>query len=276
MLSYDIFNYILTAKVAFFYHENPYIAMPNEFVNDPFLSFTRATNKVALYGPVWIILSGFPHVMGFGNFVLTLFGFKLVVLIFYLLSLLILKRISGNDMVVLLFGLNPLVILETLVSAHNDILMIFLVLFAIYLAKTKKLFYMIIFFTLSFLIKYSTIALLPIFIYIFIKTVRREQLNWSKIYLVSAALMFLVFLVSPIREEMYAWYAMWFLSFVVLQYKNKTLNYLSVSLCFGLLLRYVPFIYLGTYLQPTPAIKEILTFVPTTLFILYYAIKKKI
>ena len=250
--------------------------MPNEFVNDPFLAFTRATKKIALYGPVWLILSGFPHFLGFGNFVLTLFGFKLVALVFYLLFLLILKKISGNDKAVLLFGLNPLVILETLVGAHNDIVMIFLVLFAMYLAKAKKLFYMITFFVLSFLIKYSTIALLPIFIFIFIKIVRKEQLNWSKIYLVSLILMFLIFLLSPIREEMYPWYAIWFLPFVVLQYKNKIFKYLSISLCFGLLLRYIPFIYLGTYLEPTPTIRQIVTFVPTALFSLFYVIKKKI
>jgi len=276
MLSYDIFNYIFTAKVAFFYHENPYIVMPNEFLNDPFLAFTRATNKIALYGPIWIILSGFPHFLGFGNFVLTLFGFKFVALAFYLLFLFILKKISVSDKAVLLFGLNPLVILEILVSAHNDIVMIFLVLFAMYIAKTKKMFYMIIFFALSLLIKYSTIALLPIFIYLFIKIVRNEQLNWSKIYLVSAALMFLVFLLSPIREEMYPWYTIWFLPFVALHYKNKIFNYLSISLCFGLLLGYIPFIYLGTYLEPTPTIKQIVTFVPSALFALFYVIKKKI
>src|SRR3989344_1423493 len=32
MLSYDIFNYVTTSKVLFFYHENPYIVMPIEFI----------------------------------------------------------------------------------------------------------------------------------------------------------------------------------------------------------------------------------------------------
>src|SRR3989344_6199998 len=61
MLSFDIFNYIITAKTIFFYRENPYIVMPIEFLNEPFLSFTRAANKIALYGFSWIILSGVPY-----------------------------------------------------------------------------------------------------------------------------------------------------------------------------------------------------------------------
>ena len=85
VLSYDIFNYVFTSKVLFYYHENPYIIMPIEFINDPLLLFTHAANKVALYGPFWIILTGIPFKLGFGNFILTLFGFTLC---FYHLHLL--------------------------------------------------------------------------------------------------------------------------------------------------------------------------------------------
>ena len=65
MLSYDIFNYVTTSKVLFGYHENPYILTPLQFVGDPFLEFTRATNKIALYGPFWILVSVFPYILGF-------------------------------------------------------------------------------------------------------------------------------------------------------------------------------------------------------------------
>ena len=46
MLSFDVFNYIATAKVLFFYHENPYIIMPIEFVPDPLLSFQEYSQSV--------------------------------------------------------------------------------------------------------------------------------------------------------------------------------------------------------------------------------------
>src|SRR3989344_6574221 len=50
VFSYDIFNYMATAKVAYFYGENPYVIMPIEFTGDPILRFMHAPNKTALYG----------------------------------------------------------------------------------------------------------------------------------------------------------------------------------------------------------------------------------
>jgi len=94
MLSYDIFNYIATSKVLFFYHENPYLIMPIEFIGDPLLAFTHAANKIALYGPFWILLTGAPYLFGFGNFVITLFSFKIFVAFFYLLTIFLIWKMS--------------------------------------------------------------------------------------------------------------------------------------------------------------------------------------
>src|SRR5581483_4454944 len=82
MLSFDIFNYIATAKVLFHYHENPYIIMPMEFIGDPLLHYTRAANKVALYAPFWIFITGSPYVLGFKNIFLILFNFKILNVLF--------------------------------------------------------------------------------------------------------------------------------------------------------------------------------------------------
>ncbi len=51
-LTHDLFNYMTTAKVAFTHGENPYVVMPIEIPNEPYLAFTRAANKYALYGPI--------------------------------------------------------------------------------------------------------------------------------------------------------------------------------------------------------------------------------
>ena len=137
MLSFDIFNYIVTAKVLFFYHENPYIIMPIEFVGDPLLSFTHAANKISLYGASWILITAIPYFVGIGNFLLTLFSFKLFVSMFYLGTVFLIWKISKNLISVALFSLNPLVIIETLVSGHNDIVMVFFSLFSFYILMKK-------------------------------------------------------------------------------------------------------------------------------------------
>lgn len=276
MLSYDIFNYIATSKVLFFYHENPYIVMPIEFVDDPLLAFTRAANKTALYGPSWIVLSGIPYLLGFGNFIITLFSFKLFIVIFYFLTVFFVWKLSKNIIAVILFALNPLVIIETLVSGHNDIVMIFLVLFSFFLLNKKNIFLGVLFFVLSIFIKYATILLIPIFFYIVWKLIKNREIDWVKVYYFSSLLMLISFLLSPIREEIYPWYAIWFISFSFLVPNKKIILYVSIAFSFSLLLRNVPYMLTGTYIGQTPLMKEIISFTPPALVFLYHVFKKKV
>jgi len=177
-------------------------------------------------------------------------------------------------MSVIIFSFNPLIILETLVSGHNDIVMVFLVLLSFYLLSKKRLFLGTLFFVLSIFIKYATILLIPIFLYVLYKKIKNKDFNWRKIYLLSSVLMLIAFLLSPVREEIYPWYAIWFLSFSFLIPEKKMLLYVSISFSFGLLLRYVPYMFLGSYVGITPIVKSITTFSPPFFVCIYLIIKK--
>lgn len=274
-LSFDIFNYIATAKTLFFFHENPYIVMPIEFIGDPLLLFTHATNKIALYGPFWIGLSGIPYFLGFGNFLISLFNFKLFITAFYLGTLWLIKKITKNNYSVILFALNPLVIIETLIGSHNDIVMMFFALFSFLFLIRKKILLASIFLAFSILIKYATIFLLPIFILTAIKIIKKQKVNWDKVFLYSTISMVFIFLLSTLREEIYPWYAIWFLVFSFLIPQKRLLLYLSFAFSFGLLFRHVPFMLLGTHFGVTPLIKGFVTFFPAFL-VLFYGYFKKI
>jgi len=276
MLSYDIFNYITTAKVLFHYHENPYIVMPIEFANDPYLLFTHAANKIALYGPFWILLSGIPFLLGFGNFLLILFNFKLVIVLFYYGVSYFIWKISKNIFSVVLFSLNPLVVVEALVASHNDIAMMFFTISSFFFLIRKKVGLAVIFFILSIFIKYVTIILIPVFIYTFWQTIRKKTVDWEKAFYYSSLLMLIAFFLSPIREEIYPWYAIWFLPFVGLVHQSKTLLYIALAFSFGLLLRYVPFMLLGTHFGVTPFFKTALTFIPVFFVLIYVFFKDKL
>jgi len=276
MLSYDIFNYIATSKVLFFYKENPYIIMPVEFIGDPLSLYTHAANKIALYGPFWVLLTGVPHFLGFGNFVLTLLSFKLLIIFFYLATLFVFWKISRNVMATSLFAFNPLVIVETLISGHNDIIMMFFAILSFFLLLKKKIFFAILSLILSIFIKYATILLTPVFLYALWKTIRAKEINWRNIFYFSSLLMFAGFLLSPIREEIYPWYSIWFLSFAFLLINNKFLVTISIVFSFSLLLRYIPYMLTGTYAGLTPVLKEIISFSPPILYCIYYVFKKKI
>ena len=271
MLSYDIFNYLASAKVLFFYHENPYIIMPTEFIKDPTFVFVRAANKTALYAPTWILSTGTPYVLGFGNYLLTLLNFKLFVGIFYLLASATIYKLSKSLKSTALFALNPLVVIECLVSGHNDIFMITIALLAFYLINRRIL--SLIFFIFSVFVKFSTLFLLPTYLLAF-----KNRTISKKIFFYSALLMFAVFVLSPLREELYPWYAIWFLPFLFLASTEVKLVLLGNLLCMGLLLSYVPYMYLNTYLSPVPILKTAIILTPVTLgaiYIIYQKILKK-
>ncbi len=270
--SYDIFNYIAAAKVSFYYLENPYLIMPIQFANDPLLLFTHAANKTALYGPFWILLTSFPFMLGLGQFLITLFSFKLFVAVFYLLTFYLMYKFSKNTQVLILFALNPLVIFESLVGTHNDIVMMFFALLSLYLLKNKKILFASIFLLLSIFIKFTTIFLIPVFIYLLIQKINKKEINWDKIFFLASISMFIIFLLSSFREEIYPWYGIWFLVFIPF-IKNDFLKGFYLSLSFGLLLRYIPYMYLGTYFGPTPILKIVLMLTPVFLFLTYKVVK---
>lgn len=261
MVSYDIFNYTTTAKVLFGFLENPYIVMPIEFSGQEFLNYTHAANKTALYAPFWLVLTGIPYLLLSWNFILMMFGFKLLVVLFYFLTLYILWRESKDVITVAFFGLNPLVLFETFVGGHNDIVMVFFALLSLILLKEKRLFFSMVSLVLSVLIKFATLFLFPVYIYILWQKIRKRALKWEKVYILSAILMSIIFFLSPIREEIYPWYFIWVLIFVTLT-KNTKLYFLSGIFSFCLLLRYVPYMYLGNHFGLTPYIKIGITFGP--------------
>lgn len=256
MLSYDIFNYFANSKTLFLYHENPYLFTPANFIGDPILQFTRATNKIALYGPLWTIISGIPLFFGFGNILLSLLEFKILVGLFYLGTAYLIFKITKNPLSTAFFALNPLVIVESLVSSHNDVFMMFLALLSFYLLFKNHKLRSIFIFLASVLIKYATLSLLPVFFYSIFKRIKNHNLDYEKLYLWSFLLMVLIFFLSFIREEIYPWYAIWFLVFASLMPGRKILLSFSLSLSLGLMLTYLPFMFSGSYFGSTPIIKN--------------------
>ncbi len=268
-LSYDIFNYVETSRVLFKYHENPYLVMPGELRNDPYLIFTRATNKTALYGPFWIGVTGIPYFLGIGNFILTLFSFKVLSLLSYLGISWLIFKITKDKLSVAIFSLNPLVIIESLVSAHNDAFMMFFALLSFYLLSKKRFISSSIFLALSILVKFASLILLPIYLFTLLKLLRHEEISLKNIYKVSALLLIFMVLISFIREEIYPWYAIWFIPFAALIPNTKWLRNISVGFSFGLLLSYLPYIYLGYYGNLNLILRTVFIFTPVFISVLF-------
>lgn len=273
IFSYDIFNYIATSKVSFYYHENPYLIMPIDFINDPVLVFTRAANKLALYGIFWTFISGIPYLLSFGSYLVSIFMFKLFTSLFYFGLILLIWKLTKSKLSIVLFAANPLVIIETFISGHNDVVMMFFALLAVYLMKNKKIWQAVFFLFLSIFIKYATLFLVPLFLFAIVQYIKNKKIDWNKFYLLSFFSLFVIFILSFLREEIYPWYAIWPLTFLALIPKKDKLTDIFLGLSFGLMLAYIPYMYFGTYFGPTPFVKILLMLFPPVSIFMYQTIK---
>lgn len=134
----DIFDYIIHGRMTGVYGGNPYRNIPNDYPDDPFLPFVAWKTDPSPYGPLWELLAGLTARLAGDDFVPVVFAYKLIPGIFLLLSILItavlLHRWNPERALpgVLLLAWNPVVLYETWGNGHNDIVMIFWVLAAVW------------------------------------------------------------------------------------------------------------------------------------------------
>lgn len=247
-LSHDLFNYIFNAKMVVEFGANPHLKTALDFPDEPMLRFMNNVHTVAPYGYGWTALSLLPYLAGFGKFLTTFIVFKLFAFLSLLLSLLILEKFfkKVNYRQLALFFLNPLLLIEVLSSAHNDLWMLAPALLAVYLALDfkkatwLKLFLIVVLMAISISIKFATIALLPFLLYLAIK----DRLGrWSKlpIFDLMSLTLFLPLLTERSKHFL-PWYLLWSLIFIPLV-KNRFWRNLLLVFSLSALLRYLPWFY---------------------------------
>ena len=166
--SYDIYNYMFDAKTILVYQSSPWQFRPLDFPGDPWLSFMHWTHRPSVYPPFWILLSLPFYLMGLNFFITTLISFKMLMSLSFIGSVWLVGKLSPaksklTNMV--LYAFNPLLIIENLVSGHNDIVMMFFALLAVYLFILRKKLSSLVIIVLSVLIKYVTALILPLLVY---------------------------------------------------------------------------------------------------------------
>lgn len=271
--SYDVFNYMTTAKVAFFHHENPYLVMPIEIANEPYLAFTRAANKVALYGPVWILYTAVPYFLGMGNIWMTIIAYKLCNLIWYVGFCYLIFKTTKLVKNVIFFAFNPLVLIEVVVSGHNDLMMMVLALTGLMLWQKnsiKEKATGVLLLVASWFVKGATVVFAPLLL---VRKMNLEKKLMYAYFLLAAVF----FVAAPIREELYPWYAVWLVTTASLMdlKRHSTVMWFTIVLSFALLLRYIPYMWMGYYEGPGPTLRLVLTVLPITVFAAITMVQRK-
>jgi len=259
--SYDIFNYIFDAKIVTYYQQNPYLHKALDFPGDPMLSFMRWTHRVYPYGPVWLGLTIPFSYLGFNFFLPTFFLFKILIGTSFIGSVYfigkIFQKISPEKELfgLIFFGLNPLIIIESLVSGHLDIVMVFFLLWAFYNLVNKKYLFALILLLISIGIKFATIFLIPVFVLVFALQSTKKSIDWKFIFQLMTLLgIVTVFIASVYSGNFQPWYLILPLSVAVFISKSYYIFIPTIIISFFALLNYVPYLYLGNWDKPVPQI----------------------
>lgn len=125
----DPYDYIARGRITGLYAGNPYRDVPADYRLDPFMSFVSWREKTSAYGPLWETVSGLLSRPAGNGLYPNLLLHKGLAALAYLGSVALLaatlrrfapeRALSGT----LFFAWNPLVLMEAVGNAHNDILM---------------------------------------------------------------------------------------------------------------------------------------------------------
>jgi hypothetical protein len=183
MLSHDLFVYADYGHTIVAHGGNPYFVPPGmgRFSRDVLTKLDDWRMYIAAYGPLWLYICSFLALL-LGNIPWHyIFGFRLLGLAAHLLNIVLVTTIllkAGCTKRTILLGtwlyaMNPLVLLESSLGAHNDIFLATFLLLGILLCLraeqrgfTHPANYIppVVAFTLSALIKFTTIPLIIFFL----------------------------------------------------------------------------------------------------------------
>ena len=286
--SYDFFNYIFDAKLVTYYHVDPHQFRALDFYRDPMLSFMHSTHRTYPYGPTWIWLTVPFSFLGANYFLGTFYLFKLLIVgsfvgsVYFLEKILILIKSKKVLFGTALFALNPLVLVESAVSAHNDIVMVFLGLGSLYFLLKKKWILSIVFLILSMGIKYATILLVPFFLYVIFKNLKKSEVNLSVLFNLIFFVMLLAVAVVSLASgqnknpEFQPWYLLIMLPFASFLAPRTLVAFLVAFISLGALASYIPYLYNGEWPKNIVDLKLILLGISFVFGLVFYFTQKLI
>lgn len=173
----DVYNYIYRAKIFTQYRQNPFLVAPINFPDNQLLNYVShlGSSTPTIYGPLWMIISFIPSFVAGNNLFVNLLLFKIIAVIFNFGCFLIIFKIinllnyNNKNLILLSYAWNPLILFQVVNEGHNDVVMIFFLLLAIFFLLKNYRNIVLPTLILSVLIKYVTLLLLPLFFIFLIK-----------------------------------------------------------------------------------------------------------
>lgn len=259
-LSHDLYNYLFNAKAVVVYQQNPHLRSALDInPQDSWVRFMHNVHTTAPYGEVFTAMTVPVFFLSQGRFVLAFLFTKMLMAIALILAVLtiywMLSEYSHRERWIRLavFALNPLVIIETLLNGHNDMVMMSAAVasFGLLLSRKWGRWGILISATLllfSTQIKYVTVLLFPLWCLLYmhrlqnvtifsrwhsvLSTVRK---NWADL---AVFLLFLP-LLSDRSQQFHPWYLIWVLTFLPFV-RSTPMILLMLAFSATSMFRYIP------------------------------------
>lgn len=187
MLSSDLYAYVVYGRAVSVYHDNPYLEASPIPGGDPFMPLFGGWIP-SWYGPLWTWLcAGLTGLTG-DDVGLTVLVFRLVAIAAMLATSgilwAVLRRMCPERVAqgLVFFMWNPLVVIETGLSGHNDGFMLAFLMLAFWLHLRGWKACAVLALTLSAMLKFVTGMLIPLYMLM----VLRQAATWRERFLVAA------------------------------------------------------------------------------------------
>jgi hypothetical protein len=140
LLSTDLLTYATYGRLAAVYGQNPYLSSPSAVLSDPLVQWLDTRPEHASpYGPVWTGLSVLIAWLTTGvSPLLQALSYRLLGAVSMLAGTAIVWRLTRDPSSVLLFGWNPLLLIEGIGNGHNDLPMMVLALGGVLLLRPAR------------------------------------------------------------------------------------------------------------------------------------------
>lgn len=166
VLSSDVYAYAIFGRMASTYHLNPYAVTASAVGSDNLFAYVFWRSDTTHYGPAWTLLSAGITALAGQSVLVTALAFKFVAGIAHLINCMLVyvlaRRIGGSDgfSALLLYAWNPLILIETAGSGHNDGIMMAFAFAGLLLLTSKRRLLGVAVLLVSVLVKYITAILL--------------------------------------------------------------------------------------------------------------------
>lgn len=165
VLSSDIYNYALYGRMLSLHGLNPYVMAGGTVAGDPILAFAGWQERTTVYGPTWTLISAGVATLASQSVLSITLAFKGLAVFFNLANCLLVFLLAlrlGEDGLgpLLLYAWNPLILIETAGSGHNETPMITFALLGLLLVVRGRLLIGLALLIVSALVKYLTGLLL--------------------------------------------------------------------------------------------------------------------